>query len=35
MNQNQLKIKKRQNSLTKFQLNKFYRPGSTNIKGFS
>ena len=36
MNQNQLKIrKKRQNSLTKFQLNKFYRPGSTDIKGFS
>ena len=36
MNQNQLKIrKKRENSLTNFQLSKFYRPESTDIKGFS
>ena len=36
MNQNQLKIrKKRENSLTNFQLRKFYRLESTDIKGFS
>ena len=36
MNQNQLKIrKKRENSLTNFQLSKFYRLESTDIKGFS
>ena len=36
MSQKQLKIRKiGQNSLTKFQLNKFYRPESTDIKGFS
>ena len=36
MNQNQLKIrKKRENSLTNFQLSKFYRHESTDIKGFS
>ena len=35
MNQNQLKIrKKRENSLTNFQLSKFNRPESTDIKGF-
>ena len=34
MNQNQLKIrKKRENSLTNFQLSKFYRLESTDIKG--
>ena len=36
MNQNQLKIrKKRENSLTNFQLSKFYRLEPTDIKGFS
>ena len=36
MSKKQLKIKKkRQNPLTKFQLSKFYRPESTDIKGFS
>ena len=36
MNQNQLKIREKgQNPLTKFQLSKFYRPESTDIKGFS
>ena len=36
MNQNQLKIrKKRENSLTKFQLSKFYRLESTDTQGFS
>lgn len=36
MNQNQQKIREKgQNSLTKFQLSKFYHPESTDIKGFS
>ena len=36
MNQNQLKIrKKRENSLTNFQLSKFYRLESTDTHGFS
>ncbi len=36
MNQNQLKIrKKRENSLTNFQLSKFYRLESTDTQGFS
>ena len=36
MSKKQLKIrKKRQNPLTKFQLSKFYRPESTDVKGFS
>ena len=36
MNQNQLKIREKgQNSVTNFQLSKFYRPESTDIKGFS
>ena len=36
MNQNQLKIRKKgQNSVTKFQLSKFNRPESIDIKGFS
>jgi len=36
MNQNQLKIRKKgQNSVTKFQLSKFNRPESTDVKGFS
>ena len=36
MNQNQLKIRKKgKNSVTKFQLSKFNRSESTDIKGFS
>ena len=36
MDQKQLKIRKKgQNSVTNFQLSKFYRPESTDIKGFS
>ena len=36
MNQNQLKIREKgQNSVTNFQLSKFYCPESTDIKGFS
>ena len=36
MDQNQLKIREKgQNSVTNFQLSKFYRPESTDIKGFS
>jgi hypothetical protein len=36
MNQKQLKIiEKGQNSVTNFQLSKFYRPQSTDIQGFS
>ena len=36
MSHKQLKIRKiGQNSLTKFHLSKFYRPESTDIKGFS
>ena len=36
MNQKQLKIREKgQNSATNFQLNKFYRPESIYIKGFS
>ena len=36
MSKKHLKIrKKRQNPLTKFQLSKFNRPESTDIKGFS
>ena len=36
MNQNQLRIREKgQNLVTNFQLSKFYRPGSTDIKGFS
>ena len=36
MNQNQQKIREKgQNSLTKFQLSKFYRLETTDIKGFS
>ena len=36
MIQEQLKIRKKwQNSVTNFQLSKFYRPESTDIKGFS
>ena len=36
MDQNQPKIRKKwQNSVTKFQLSKFYRPESNDIKGFS
>ena len=35
MDQKQLKIRKKgQNSLTKFQLSKFYRLESTDIQGF-
>ena len=36
MDQKQLKIREKgQNSVTNFQLSKFYRPESTDIKGFS
>ena len=36
MSKKQLKIRKKgQNLLTKFQLSKFYRPESTDMKGFS
>ena len=36
MNQKQLKIREKgQNSATNFLLSKFYRPESTDIKGFS
>ena len=36
MTKKQLKIiEKEQKSLTNFQLSKFYRPESTDIKGFS
>ena len=36
MDQNQQKIREKgQNSLTKFQLSKFYRLETTDIKGFS
>ena len=36
MNQKQLKIREKgQNSATNFQLSKFYRLESTDIKGFS
>ena len=36
MDQKQLKIKEKgQNSVTNFQLSKFYRPEITDIKGFS
>ena len=35
MNQNQQKIREKgQNSVTNFQLSKFYRPESTDIQGF-
>ena len=36
MDQKKLKIRKKgQNSVTKFQLSKFYHPESTDIYGFS